>query len=540
MTTEADFLAAIHADADDVTVKLVFADWLEEREDPRALFLRDLVAWQQLPCDDAERLLNQRLRTGPLAALGALGEVGVAPRGLLTLALETCTAPAEAVPAALWVTQVDADGVAGLAALAWLRELFGDGPRVALALSSAELPSALPLLAARTGLDGVDALNLSGLGTDLPLLADLLARAAAPRLQTCRLTLDHATDDHLVALAALPEVGVITELTLDEGTVGDAGVEALSWGKLDRLEALSLSETRLGDDGAERLVQTRHFPRLRRLCASSPLLDRRGLRALLASALELDLEYPRLDLPTLADVLASGRTSLCGRYCCLNCRRPAGRFWLDLPGNALHLGALGVEGLQALGLAPDELVLEQLWLHTSWDGSYWDAVREQLPQCERVTTLGLIGTLLGEQAGRVGELFPAVTRLGLVQPDASSLSELVGSALWGRLTALGLRSVYGFAEVLTMLPPHCESLTLYEDDSFNDAAAALLAAAPPTGRLVELDVRRTRLTDAGAAALVRSPHLRNLRRLLVSRFDDGTGILDVTSLRERVPEVIVA
>src|SRR5262245_7494859 len=40
MTDEAGFLAQLDANPDDDTTRLVYADWLEERGDPRAAFLR--------------------------------------------------------------------------------------------------------------------------------------------------------------------------------------------------------------------------------------------------------------------------------------------------------------------------------------------------------------------------------------------------------------------------------------------------------------------------------------------------------------------
>lgn len=47
MTTIAEFLAALAADPKDETTRLVFADWLDERGDPRAAWMRDpdLTAW---------------------------------------------------------------------------------------------------------------------------------------------------------------------------------------------------------------------------------------------------------------------------------------------------------------------------------------------------------------------------------------------------------------------------------------------------------------------------------------------------------------
>jgi uncharacterized protein (TIGR02996 family) len=47
MNEEAGFIAALLADPDDRTVLLVYADWLDERDDPRAEYLRLLAAEQR-------------------------------------------------------------------------------------------------------------------------------------------------------------------------------------------------------------------------------------------------------------------------------------------------------------------------------------------------------------------------------------------------------------------------------------------------------------------------------------------------------------
>ena len=44
MNEEAGFIAALLADPDDRTVLLVYADWLQERSDPRSEYLRVLTA----------------------------------------------------------------------------------------------------------------------------------------------------------------------------------------------------------------------------------------------------------------------------------------------------------------------------------------------------------------------------------------------------------------------------------------------------------------------------------------------------------------
>lgn len=55
MTSEDDFQAALDADPDDWQTRLVFADWLEERGDPRAEGYRALGAVQFRPLRIADR-----------------------------------------------------------------------------------------------------------------------------------------------------------------------------------------------------------------------------------------------------------------------------------------------------------------------------------------------------------------------------------------------------------------------------------------------------------------------------------------------------
>jgi uncharacterized protein (TIGR02996 family) len=65
MNEEAGFLAGLLAEPDDVTTLLVYADWLDDRADPRAEYLR-LLAANQL---DQRRLAELRRAVDPVWAL---------------------------------------------------------------------------------------------------------------------------------------------------------------------------------------------------------------------------------------------------------------------------------------------------------------------------------------------------------------------------------------------------------------------------------------------------------------------------------------
>ena len=49
MNNEAAFLKVLAADPDDMT-RLAFADWLEERGDPRAAWVRDPAVFRWMGC----------------------------------------------------------------------------------------------------------------------------------------------------------------------------------------------------------------------------------------------------------------------------------------------------------------------------------------------------------------------------------------------------------------------------------------------------------------------------------------------------------
>src|SRR5260370_13839087 len=86
MNDEAAFLAAVAAEPADETLKLVFADWLEERGDPRGAWVRDreLRPWMgptlQSPVPAlVEALTNNKWVLDVRRACARLGEPAAAP-----------------------------------------------------------------------------------------------------------------------------------------------------------------------------------------------------------------------------------------------------------------------------------------------------------------------------------------------------------------------------------------------------------------------------------------------------------------------------
>ena len=67
MPTDADFLAAVAAAPLDSLPKLVYADWLDERNDPRGGYVRVLVEWltSRKLVDEELFAREEELRVGP-------------------------------------------------------------------------------------------------------------------------------------------------------------------------------------------------------------------------------------------------------------------------------------------------------------------------------------------------------------------------------------------------------------------------------------------------------------------------------------------
>src|SRR4051812_3104227 len=62
MNEDAAFIRAIRERPDDETARLVYTDWLDDRSDPRAEYLRAEVAWLALqPSDEQYRPLYRRV-----------------------------------------------------------------------------------------------------------------------------------------------------------------------------------------------------------------------------------------------------------------------------------------------------------------------------------------------------------------------------------------------------------------------------------------------------------------------------------------------
>jgi len=286
--TEAAFLADIAADPGDDLVRLIFADWLNERGDPRGDFLR-------VQCELARPGGPVRLETigRELALLrehahawkdDPPGGIEVRfERGLLHVhAAARVFAAAQASP--WWKRQRP-----------WVMKLV---------LMPCDDES-LHALAVQAALDGVPGLDLGPGVTD----RGLSRLAALTELRTLNLAGATVTDAGLVHLSSLTG---LRELYLLGGGVGDAGLAFLA--PLTRLRTLYLNCPGISDAA---LADLAPFTRLQALQLAETSVTDRGLvhLAALTELRWLDLSFTRVTdrglqqlapLPSLRGLMVAG------------------------------------------------------------------------------------------------------------------------------------------------------------------------------------------------------------------------------------------
>jgi uncharacterized protein (TIGR02996 family) len=258
---DAAFLAAIRDRPDDDLLRLVYADYLDERGDPRGEFIRVQTERSTLPADDPRRFdllarehnllrAHEEEWLGPLAAIVSNHEFR---RGFISSVLvmtEAFVAHADTLFAWAPIHEVKLRGAAGwvkdLAAMPELQWLTA----IDLCFDHLE-PADAGLLVHSRYLSRLTDLNLNG-----NLIGDEggLALAAAPAL--ARLTGLHLDSCNLSArsvraLAESRQLAGLRQLELSDNPLGDAGVQALTAAPfLKRFTALELTSVSMGDAGA--------------------------------------------------------------------------------------------------------------------------------------------------------------------------------------------------------------------------------------------------------------------------------------------------
>jgi uncharacterized protein (TIGR02996 family) len=584
-------LAACKADPDDDGLRLILADWLEERGDPRGTLVRLQVERSRLPEWDArqadlarrEAALVRRHRAawlGPLAARCA-GETF--RRGLVTAEVDG-GAP------------IDGAGLAGSPEWEWVEGVVFDQPPSARAALESPLSAGAPRLEV-------------GYPRDVPWEADWLdALSGLPRLTHLRLDHVRLNDGTAAELARSPHLGRLTSLEVIGGYPGNPGlVSLLSSPHLPRLRRLVIEFANITAAGLEPLAELDH-PALTefrlygaelgeaggRLLARSPLTSRLRSLALwvtrlgtqgflslfgspqLAGLTHLDISSERM---TVGGIKALGQSphltnlrSLELRECEL--RAPAARALaaapllarlerLNLYRNHLHddgvaalvaspylvnlrelnLGhnQMGDEGVAALARSP---ITGLGRLHLNFNGLGTKNARALAPWLARqqLTFLNLGDTYMGHEGLRVLADCPGLDRLIELDLSCADVGETEGArvlaaAPWlAGVVSLDLSSTYHGPEGLRALLDSGRlgiltrlSLRLCR---LGDRGARLLADWPGLAGLGWLDLCSNQIGDEGAGALARSPHLSPALRLDVS--SNALSDAAAAALRERL------
>jgi uncharacterized protein (TIGR02996 family) len=249
MTHDDAFLLAILEDPDDDTPRLVYADWLEERGNPRGEFIRIQCQLANLPENDRKRnpleersvQLLQQHRSDWLGRLRSLAFVWGFRRGF----------PEEATIAARSFLQ-DASTIFKLAPLRLLR-LVGTA-------------AVLSRIVACRNLRRLAALHFTDNGLGDAGIAVLADSPHLQRLATLRLRNNHIHDAGAESIAASTHLSGLTTLDLSGNQISDAGVMALAGSaNLSGLTTLLLSDNQIGNAGAEALAASTHLTQLRKL-----------------------------------------------------------------------------------------------------------------------------------------------------------------------------------------------------------------------------------------------------------------------------------
>jgi carbon storage regulator CsrA len=248
---EMAFVQAVLEAPDDEAIRLIFADWLEERGDPLGEFIRTQCRLARLPADDPRRkALTDRERV-------LWAEHGAAWR--LSLPPVLREAPFErGFVEAVHLTVSDF--------LASAAELFAAAPVRRLRVQrpwSFTPASQVPRLASSPYLASLAELDVSEQDVGDDGVALLATSPHVTSLKTLLLRGNGIGDAGAVVLANSSVLAGLSALDLEGNRIGRAGAQALAASPyLANLLRLNLAHNPLGDDGVKAL-QTRFGVRVR-------------------------------------------------------------------------------------------------------------------------------------------------------------------------------------------------------------------------------------------------------------------------------------
>ncbi len=335
------FLHTILAHPDDDIPRLVFADWLEERGDPRGTFIRLQIerakltqydpAWKDLLAQEAALLKQYEAEwSGPVLRhvdeaqfrRGFIEHVRVSATKLLknadrlfhvapiaSIRLEGVKNLLPRIGESAWLARVkELDLSHELSGTKDLQTLFRSehcrSLQVLRLIGCMILPITLQMLANAANLQSLHSLNLS----DNPIGPDgVQSLARSPHLHQLRelmLAGCQLLTEGAIALSATPTFR-LTRLSLGNNRLGNDGVAAIArCPQFAELRHLDLQNNAVGNLGVEALVNSPHMSNLEYLNLYHNHVSARGVQVLTDSALLANLTYLNLrsneiDKPTM-------------------------------------------------------------------------------------------------------------------------------------------------------------------------------------------------------------------------------------------------
>ncbi len=265
MTEQDALLQAILDDPADDLPRLVYADWLDDHDDPvRAEFIRLQLESAHQP-QDRQRVANLTQRQMALYQQFGRDWSDVVPpllrngihfrRGFIDEFRGTARSFFQSDPALFWQA----------------------APAQILALSGLDSTQALRL-ADSPPLARLTFLELTSANLDEDALKTLLNSPYLTRLSALSLTRQPLDIDEIAILAASPLLARLGKLSLRNDEISDAVVERLATSSaLANLTELDLTDNEIGNEGALALARSESLAGLRALHVGSNFIDGEGM-----------------------------------------------------------------------------------------------------------------------------------------------------------------------------------------------------------------------------------------------------------------------
>jgi uncharacterized protein (TIGR02996 family) len=475
------FLEAVIADPEDDTPRLVYADWLEERGDPRGRFIRVQCALERTAPDDRRRSVLEDEADDLLAEYEA-----------------EWTAPLQGT-ANGWrflrgfVEWVEADGTTFLEqAASWF--------------------AAFPLR-------GVRFQRITGLPR--PKASALAANPLLGRLEALEFSGRHLDDRDFCQLVASPHLGRLTAVCLHGQEIEATGLSALlnsRW--MPQLRRLDLSDCRsIGDRAARLLAAASQGSGLRTLNLAATNLTARGVADLFGSRcltglreLDVGAALTRDDVAPHVEVIARSPVFRALSALGVGHRRLEPEQWR-------HLLAAGDRTLDRLVVCGCDLT----------DAAVTAIVAA--PRIGGLTALNLASNRVGAEGLRALSESPALAslselRLGDNKVQDTGAKALAASPYLTRLTTLDLsRNNIGGPGLLALVNSpnvkHVRNLDL-SGNYVGMAAVRALADSPNLARLRTLRLSSNHAAGEAGPVLATSLHLNPRLRLELATSDGGS------------------